>query len=81
MTLSMQNKELEHLIKMVNDIASNLAYGEDAAASAGQVVAHLKRFWAPSMRELIIAYEQQSGEGLSALSRQSIQRLAQASDS
>jgi len=51
----MSTTELDHLIKMINQIADNIAIGEDDEARASKVVDHVKRFWAPSMRDMIIA--------------------------
>ena len=40
--------EAAHLVKMVNQIAANFAFHEDAAE---RLADHLRRFWAPSMQE------------------------------
>ena len=40
--------EAAHLVKMVNQIAANFAFHDDAAE---RLADHLQRFWAPSMQE------------------------------
>lgn len=40
--------EATHLVKMVNQIAANVAFHKDAAE---RLADHLQRFWAPSMLE------------------------------
>lgn len=45
----MQN-ELNHLIKMVNQIAAHCAPGEPSDVAADKAASHLQRFWAPSMK-------------------------------
>lgn len=40
--------EATNLVKMVNQIAANVAFHEDAAE---RLADHLQRFWAPSMQE------------------------------
>ena len=46
----MTDKELAHLIKMANQIAINLAYGDSLEQSAARVSDHIVRFWAASMK-------------------------------
>ena len=53
--------ELEHLRQMANQIAANFSFHEDQAE---RIADHLTRFWAPSMRKLILEYIDQGGEGL-----------------
>ncbi len=58
----MAGSELDRLVDMANDIALNLEAYPDAPA---RVSDHLRRFWAPSMRELITAHVRAGGQGLS----------------
>ena len=53
--------ELEHLRQMANQIAANFSFHEDQVE---RIADHLTRFWAPSMRRLIVEYIEQGGEGL-----------------
>lgn len=43
--------ELESLVKMANQIADNFSFHEDAVDRTAD---HLRRFWAPSMRERLL---------------------------
>jgi len=58
----MKNSETEHLVSMANDIAANLSFRADADE---QIADHIKRFWAPRMRRLLLEYAAGNGEGLS----------------
>ena len=46
---------------MINQIANNIAIGESDDLTAVKVAGHVKRFWAPAMKEQIIAYAQCDG--------------------
>ena len=54
--------ETEHLVSMANDIAANLSFHADADE---QIADHIRRFWAPRMRQLLLDYAAGTGEGLS----------------
>ena len=56
--------ELEHLIKMINQIADNVTTSESDEIRAQNVAAHVQRFWAPSMRNTLKAYADSDGEKL-----------------
>lgn len=77
----MSDTELQHLVKMINQISVNIAANIATTASAEndepavQVADHLQRFWARSMRQIIISYADSDGEGLSVVSKQAIVRL------
>ena len=60
----MSSTELEHLIKMINQIADNIAIGESDDAAAIKLADHIKRFWARSMKEQIFRYAESDGEKL-----------------
>lgn len=60
----MSDRELEHLIKMINQIADNIAIGEGGDIAANKVADHIKRFWAPRMKQIIIRYGDEGGEKL-----------------
>jgi formate dehydrogenase subunit delta len=72
-----EDTELQHLIKMINQIADNLGHGEEEAEVAAAVLVHLNRFWAPSMKQKLVQYEQQDGAGLQAAARRAVKLLAQ----
>ena len=69
---------LDHLVTMVNDISAFFA--ADAGASAPDAVAsHLQRFWAPSMRQQIIAAyrgHDPAVDRLSGVAKQAVASLA-----
>ena len=50
--------ELQHLVKMANQIAENFSFHDDAIA---RVAEHIQRFWAPGMHQNLSRYMQQSG--------------------
>ena len=58
----MANREDNHLVSMANDIAANLSFQANADA---KIADHIKRFWAPRMRGLLLEYAANEGEGLS----------------
>lgn len=72
----MSDQQLNNLIKMLDQIiANNLHHGDDDKVT--DVAAdHLQKFWARSMKQQIIAYANQSPEGLRGLSRLTITKLA-----
>lgn len=53
--------EIEHLVKMANQIADNFSYHDDQVARTAD---HLKRFWAPPMRRNLAAYVASGGAGV-----------------
>lgn len=58
----MENSEKEHLVSMANDIAANLSFHRDADE---RIANHIRSFWAPRMRKLLLDYAADNGEGLS----------------
>ena len=57
--------DIQHLIKMANDIASFFEAEPDVSKGAKGVAQHLKSFWDPRMRREILSYaDQQQGAGL-----------------
>jgi formate dehydrogenase subunit delta len=68
----MTDDELNHLIKMLNQIAANLDQGDEVEVVAGRVADHMRRFWSPSMKKSIAAYLAADGSGLTASSRQAV---------
>lgn len=69
----MTDREVQSLIRMANDIAANFSFQADAVE---QVANHLLRFWAPSMRQQIIAHLDEGGEGLTETAQQAVRRLS-----
>jgi formate dehydrogenase subunit delta len=52
-------QEIDSLVKMANQIARNFAFHEDAV---DRIADHLKRFWAPSMREKLSNHVAEGGK-------------------
>ena len=65
-------QELDHLVKMANQIADNFSFHGDAGA---RIEDHLKRFWAPSMRRSLAEYAAGGGEGLKPVVKEALKRL------
>ncbi len=57
-----EHGETDHLVSMANDIAANLSFHADADE---RIADHIRRFWAPRMRRLLLDYVDGKGEGLS----------------
>ncbi len=72
MSESHTNSELPHLIEMANDIARNLSFNPDAV---DRIADHMTRFWAPSMRRVIVAHVQAGGTGLADNAIEAVKRL------
>jgi len=49
----MPEEQLNHLIKMVNQIALNLSAAGDEDEAAYQTSEHIKKFWSPLMKQQI----------------------------
>jgi formate dehydrogenase subunit delta len=64
-----------HLVTMANEIAAFFAAEPDRNVAAEQVANHLRRFWAPKMREELTRHAQAGGAGLSDLAKQGVARL------
>jgi formate dehydrogenase subunit delta len=54
--------DIDHMIKMANQIAENFSFHDDQAERTAD---HIERFWAPPMRRKIEAHAANGGEGLS----------------
>jgi formate dehydrogenase subunit delta len=62
------------LVYMANQIAKFFAIHPEPAAIAG-TADHLRKFWDPRMRRLIIEHFDAGGEGLNAITRKAIEQL------
>ncbi len=60
----MTDSHIGHLIKMINEIARNLAVGGDEEQAAGRVASHLQRFWTRDMQRDLQAHVAAGGSGL-----------------
>ena len=58
-------EQIDHLVKMANQIARNVGAQSDLDTAAAKTSDHLRRFWTPAMRQRLAAYGRAGGEGLS----------------
>ena len=65
-------QEVEHLVKMANQIADNFSFHDD---SVERVADHLQRFWAPSMRRKLLEVYRGADAGLKPAVREALERL------
>lgn len=68
----MATTEIDHLLKMANDIADNLAFQADAD---DRIADHINRFWAPRMRNLLIQHAADGSQDLSETLLSAISKL------
>jgi formate dehydrogenase subunit delta len=66
-------QDIEHLVKMANQIADNFSFHDDTVERTAD---HLRRFWAPSMRSKLVDFEAAGGDGLNEAARAAVRRLA-----
>ena len=71
----MSATELDHLIKMINQIADNIAVGEADAVTAPKVAKHLNLFWARPMKEKISDYAATDGGQLNTVATIAVSQL------
>lgn len=67
---------IEHLVKMANQIGAFFAAEPDREQAAREVASHLRRFWERRMREAIIAHLRNGGGGLDDVPRRAVELLA-----
>jgi formate dehydrogenase subunit delta len=69
---------IDHLVKMANDIGNNFEAWPDRDAACKEVVNHLRKFWDPRMRRELAAHLAASGtqSGLKPLAAAAVSRLA-----
>jgi formate dehydrogenase subunit delta len=66
---------IEHLVRMANDIGNFFKAEPDHADAVDGVARHLKRFWDPRMRKEIVAYVDRGGAELMDLVREAVLKL------
>lgn len=66
---------IEHLVKMANEIAAFFLSESPPEQAAKDVANHLQRFWDPRMRREIVAHGQAGGAGLSQLASSAVRLL------
>ncbi len=72
----MPTEQTLHLVKMANQIAANID-GVDERQRAQQVLVHIRKFWAPSMRDKLCAAlaDPEVSASLDPLARQALEGL------
>ncbi|MEM1114438.1 MAG: formate dehydrogenase subunit delta [Pseudomonadota bacterium] len=55
--------EVQHLVKMANQIALNVAPQDDVELLAAKLHDHIQRFWTTAMREQLVQHGKAGGEG------------------
>jgi formate dehydrogenase subunit delta len=65
-------QEVEQLVKMVNQIADNFSFHDDAV---DRITDHLLRFWAPSMQKKLLDFIQTGGAELRPAAGEALKRL------
>lgn len=68
----MSENELDHLIKMANQIASNIGIGSTEEYCVKKVVTHISAFWALPMRQKICANLDEYGEALNPIAKKAL---------
>ena len=71
----MGTHELDHALKMLEQIAANFAWDEDRERAATAVASHIKRFWSPEMRRMVVEASTAGEVELSELARGAVGRL------
>jgi len=63
----------EKMVNMANQIAA--FFKSQPGNAADKVAAHLRDFWAPPMREKLVAYVERGGEGLDESVLQAVRKI------
>ena len=71
-----KSSQIQHLITMVNQIASNNNYKKNDDETAQIVVNHLRKFWARSMKVQILQYAKDDGVKLSNAAKIAVFQLS-----
>jgi formate dehydrogenase subunit delta len=58
------SRQIDHLVRMANQIALNCGAQRNAEESAHRTAEHLQKFWSPAMRAQLRQYWRQGGGGL-----------------
>ena len=72
----MADEQLQHLVRMANQIALNLGEQRDPEGAAHRTGEHLHRFWTVDMRRQLVDYWQGGGDELSTAAAMAAEQLA-----
>jgi formate dehydrogenase subunit delta len=67
--------DIEKLVRMANQIATNFDYGADKEKVAAGVADHLTRFWTPSMRAAVLEAHKKNTIELSPIASRAVEML------
>lgn len=67
---------IEHLVKMVNQIERFFRGEPDRETAIAGIAGHLQRYWEPRMRREIVAHLKAGGGDLGELAREAVQRIS-----
>ncbi len=70
----MSGQQIDHLVKMANQIALNFGSERDLNHAASKTREHLKKFWTRDMRGQLLAYAGSDGADLSPCVRQMLEQ-------
>ncbi len=71
------SQQRDHLVRMANQIAANVAGGGDIETTARRVADHLCRFWTSDMCNQLVEYRSESDSELSAAVVKALELLSQ----
>ena len=71
----MSSNELQHLVKMANQIASNISSETDSDIVAEKMANHIRLFWSPIMRDKLLTYMQAQPNELLPVSQKALSLL------
>lgn len=66
-------QQTEHLIRMVNQIALNVAPAHSVEQVGARTADHLRRFWTPAMRARLTEHWRAGGDGLAPAVRRMLE--------
>lgn len=66
---------IDHLVRMANDIGNFFKADPDHVQAVDGVASHIRRFWEPRMRKEIIAHAEGGGAGMMDLVREAVLKL------
>lgn len=61
----MSGQQIDHLVKMANQIALNFGEQRNLTEAARKTREHLDKFWTRDMREQLSTYAEEGGEAMS----------------
>ena len=73
----MMSQQRDHLARMANQIAANVAGGADAETTARRVADHMCRFWTSDMCNQLVEYVDECGSDLSPAVVMALELLSQ----